>query len=151
MYGSLKMFEPEILIFNKLLLSFFLYVLYSQFALFYSHTNLTINISSYYLLINKYQNNFGNILYFTMHETVGTATSPDATNGIPRVTCRFGKVIYNVVAYRFNVLISLHSLPIAYDRRTTQSRGAVNTYISKHYSNFPPKIKLFFFHHIIHP
>lgn len=33
----------------------------------------------------------------TMHETLGTASSPDATDGVPRVTCRFGKVICNIV------------------------------------------------------
>lgn len=27
-----------------------------------------------------------------LHETLGTASSPDTTDGIPRVICRFGKV-----------------------------------------------------------
>jgi len=31
-----------------------------------------------------------------MHETLGTASSPNATDGIPRVICRFGKVVCNI-------------------------------------------------------
>lgn len=65
-----------------------------------------------------------------MHETLGTANSSDTADGVPRVTCRFGKVVCNIILYRFSVtLMSLHSLPIACDRRTIPGPcGAVNVY-----------------------
>lgn len=67
------------------------------------HANMIINL--HYLIIgDKCSNDIGNV-YFTMHETLGTASSPDTTDGVPRVICRFGKVVYNKSLYRyFNVI-----------------------------------------------
>lgn len=46
-------------------------------------------------------------IYFTTHETLGTASSPDATDGIPRVTCRFGKVVCNIISFFFQCRLTL--------------------------------------------
>lgn len=45
--------------------------------------------------------------YFTTHETLGTASSPDATDGVPRVTCRFGKVVCNIISFLFQCRLML--------------------------------------------
>lgn len=65
---------------------------------------MIINLS-YLLIGGKYLNNIGNV-YFTMHETLGTASSPDTTDGVPRVICRFGKVVYNKDLYHYFNIIS---------------------------------------------
>lgn len=59
-----------------------------------------------------------------MHETLGTTSSPDTIDGVPRVICRFGKVICNITI----ILMSFHSLPIACDRRTMQGKMVLQTY-----------------------
>lgn len=46
-------------------------------------------------------------IYFTTHETLGTASSPDATDGVPRVTCRFGKVVCNIISLFFQCRLTL--------------------------------------------
>lgn len=61
-----------------------------------------------------------------MHETLGTPTSPDTTDGVPRVICRFGKVVYNIASFSLSTLLvmSLHSLPSACIQGTLQGHGA---------------------------
>ncbi|KAI4494944.1 hypothetical protein M0804_001145 [Polistes exclamans] len=52
---------------------------------------------------------------FVRYTTVGTPTSPDTTDGVPRVSCRFGKVVCNIASFLLSTLLvmSLHSLPSA--------------------------------------
>lgn len=40
-----------------------------------------------------------------LHETLGSMNSPDAPEGTPRVTCRFGKVVCNIVFICFFLFV----------------------------------------------
>lgn len=64
-----------------------------------------------------------------MHETLGTASSSDAIDGIPRVICRFGKVTCNITI----ILMSFHSLPVACEpKNNARQNGATNVHFETH-------------------
>lgn len=68
-------------------------------------------------------------VYFIVHETLGTSSSPDSIDGVPRVICRFGKVVCNIII----ILMSFHSLPIACElKNNTGQNGAANVHFETH-------------------